>query len=353
MKPIKLTIALLFLCIFCSSYSFSQVESDTTKTEASSPLYLIVKNDGTEYTGKILKDDGREVLIETKELGKLYIQKSSIKSITLIQKPEIIKTGDVRGDGPFSTRYYFTTNALPIKKGEDYAMIHLYGPEIHFALSNRFSLGVMTSWIASPFALAAKYSFTTKNENVNFALGTILATSGYINQARGYGGLHWGTATLGDRKTNISLSLGYGYLQAGFRQNNVLLDNNNTIFYKDRKTKNGTILSIAGIAAVGKRASFIFDCMIAFSQHDRTIKEYQHVPYTGPGGYTEYAEVEVTIHETGPKVSSFFMPGMRFQKSENKAFQFALAGVIEWRNINGVKETISFPVPMVSWFFKF
>jgi hypothetical protein len=39
------------------------------------------------------------------------------------------------------------------------------------------------------------------------------------------------------------------------------------------------------------------------------------------------------------------MPGMRFQRSEAKAFQISLAGVIT--------QDMSFPFPMASWFYKF
>lgn len=77
--------------------------------------------------------------------------------------------------GPFSTRYSFTTNALPIVKGENYALVNLYGPEVHFALSDQFSLGVMSTWIASPLILAAKYSLKTNNELLNFSVELLLA----------------------------------------------------------------------------------------------------------------------------------------------------------------------------------
>lgn len=38
------------------------------------------------------------------------------------------------------------------------------------------------------------------------------------------------------------------------------------------------------------------------------------------------------------------MPGMRFQRTENKAFQISLAGVITAKR--------SFPLPMASWFYR-
>ena len=70
----------------------------------------------------------------------------------------------------------------------------------------------MSTWIASPIALASKYSLYSDGNN-HVALGTILGTSGYLGIADGgvFGGLHWLTFTKGDRLKNISFSAGYGY----------------------------------------------------------------------------------------------------------------------------------------------
>jgi len=43
------------------------------------------------------------------------------------------------------------------------------------------------------------------------------------------------------------------------------------------------------------------------------------------------------------------MPGMRFQTKENRALQVSLAGVATIET----GDFASFPLPMVSWFYKF
>ena len=158
-----------------------------------------------------------EILLETKTIGKVYINKSDIKEIINTKRSVSVDSIDdesyteFRDSGPFTTRYYFTNNALPVKKGEDYAMIHLYGPEVHFSLNDKLSFGVMSTWIASPIALASKYSLYSDG-NTHVALGTILGTSGYLGIADGgVLKLHWLTFTKGDRLKNISFSAGYGY----------------------------------------------------------------------------------------------------------------------------------------------
>ena len=68
------------------------------------------------YIGEIISDDGREILVITNQVGKLYLNKSEISSITKIdEKFNAINNGEFRASGPFTTRYCFTNNALPLK----------------------------------------------------------------------------------------------------------------------------------------------------------------------------------------------------------------------------------------------
>ena len=160
---LSFSIFLPILFFLLGSFQLHAQTPSTTAPSTDSTKYLIVKNDGNEYVGQILSDDGREVLIETKSLGKIYIPKSDIKSMRPINYNEDISKGEVSTAGVFTTRYQFTTNCFPIKKGENYAMINLYGPEVHFAVHKDFSVGIMSTWIGSPIALALKYTRGTAN----------------------------------------------------------------------------------------------------------------------------------------------------------------------------------------------
>jgi hypothetical protein len=330
---------LVALLAFSADFLWSQVnQADSSKQ------YVIVKQNGSEYIGSIISDDGREVLIQTSTLGKIYILKSDIKSITLIDKKDSIVNGEYRSSGPFSTRYAFTTNAHPIKKGENYSMINLFGPEVHFAVSNNFNIGLMSTWIASPIALAMKNTFKSSDSKINYSLGTLVGTSGYLNRFRSFGGLHWVSMTLGDRMMNFTLSAGYGYINSGRSQSvEVVGEYYNTTpntINRIRPMAHGPLFSIAGICKVGAKASFVFDSM--FFIYNREYVETEYI--TQPGENFIYRVKNVEYRMTG----MLLMPGMRFQKTENKAFQFSLAGL----SLFG-KEDQSFPLPMLSWFQKF
>tara|TARA_B100000768_G_scaffold63521_1_gene61453 strand:- start:1841 stop:3010 length:1170 start_codon:yes stop_codon:yes gene_type:complete len=376
-------------------FQFSIIAQDIDSTN-SKKLVLITKNNGGEFIGEIISDDGREILLMTTTIGKIYINKSDISGITLVDEKSTNKVGgEFRAEGPFTTRYFFTNNSLPLKKNEHYAMIQLYGPEVHFSVSDKLSLGIMASWIASPIALASKLCLYSKN-NIHISLGNILGNSGYIEQGKIFGGLHWLTITKGDRMKNFSFSAGYGYVvdNSDLFNNNYIgedytfqsrdenskyyvpnsniwgnsaysavwdelysqFGNSNSI-YSSSNLKGSYILSLAGIIPVGKKASLIFDSMLFLSQQYSIQYEDHNVnvdyeEFNSSTGQTTQSNETFTVGINGRAVkgSSFnttllLMPSLRINQSYEKAFQISLAGVITQEQ--------SFPVPTISWLRKF
>lgn len=352
---------IIFLCVF-STVGFQLHAQIPVNAKTDTNTYVITKSNGSEYIGKIISDDGREVLIITESLGKIYIPKADIKSMVKVTDFKSIVRGAFYSQGPFTTRHAFTTNALPIIKGENYALINLYGPEVHFALTNHFNFGIMSTWAASPLVFALKYTIPTKNKKINFSLGTLLGTSGYFNNFEGYGGLHFGNVTYGDRKNNITFSAGYGYI-SNFKGRELIKSDTyysstgiydyNYSYYPATMTK-GPLFSIAGILKVGAKASFIFDSMLGTfsttSQENRytytTIQEATPPDYNN-GSYR--CDVRIEDSNTRGVIALFLMPGMRFQTKENRAFQVSLAGVAVFDH----GDNQSFPIPMCTWFYKF
>ncbi len=294
-------------------------------------LYQVVKSDKSEYLGYIISDDGREILLETESIGKIYIRKSDVIQINSIEDERLIVRGEVHDAGPFTTRYMFTTNGLPLRKGSNYAILNLHGPEVHFALSNNFSIGIMTSWIASPYVVVFKKTFPNKdlNKDLHFSLGTMFGTSGYLFNGRGFGGLHFGSITKGNTRNNINLSAGYTYFKVGDDINNA------------HPYKHGPVTSVAAIFKVGAKASFVFDSMIGYLNATNRIYEYGSVSST---------------YEKSGLFFVFLMPAMRFQTKPNSAFQISIAGVSMtpkgYASLD-FDRTVTLPIPMLSWMFKF
>ena len=76
MKQLILVICTLTL-LAVSNAGYGQSTIDSTA------IYVVEKNDGSEYVGKIMHSDAREVLIVTPDLGEMVIPKHEIKSIRI------------------------------------------------------------------------------------------------------------------------------------------------------------------------------------------------------------------------------------------------------------------------------
>ncbi|MBK9190721.1 MAG: hypothetical protein IPM77_03980 [Crocinitomicaceae bacterium] len=372
----RIITCIVALILLLGNSIHAQVETDTLWKNK---LCVITLTDKREYVGYVLSDDGRELLIQTDKLGKIYIPKYEVVNIIPIHDQKEIVFGEFQSEGPFTTRYAFTTNALPIKRGENYAMINLYGPEVHFAVRDNFNIGIMTTWMASPMILSSKYSFKTKNEKLNFSIGALVGTSGYLNVFRGYGGLYFANFSVGSRKKNFTLAGGFAHLSTGFETNvwaegtyvnsdSYWTGSGASFVSKSTPMLSGPIVSIAGITPVGAKASLVFDSMFGIFSSTRYSRisttelvapvqgyydpnpPYSWIPGT-PGTYSHVVE-----NVPSSQLALFIMPGMRFQTKEKRAFQISLAGIAVFRQ-KGFEDyndkSFSFPIPMCSWFFKF
>ncbi|MFM2195029.1 MAG: hypothetical protein RL092_629 [Bacteroidota bacterium] len=294
--------SLLVTLIFILTATLSSLAQSDTE------IKVVKLTNGNEYIGKIISDDGREVLIETNNVGKIYVNKNDIKSISAYDPAEFtVLNNDIVKSTAFSTRYTFTTNALPIKKKDSYYMINLWGPEFHMTIADNFNIGVMSTWFASPIAVAAKYSIPTKNPKVNFSVGEIVGSGGYIAPEMVLS-LSFANITLGDRDKNITFAGGY-------------LVSNPEIGFGN--PSHGPMGSIGAHVRISDKSSFIFDSMFGSTKRD----------YTNFGSpstmYTPFF---------------LFMPGLRLEQGEGKAVQFCMAGA----SFDGAV----FPFPYVTWFRK-
>ncbi len=253
---------------------------------------IVTKNDGTEYIGYIIQEDAREILLKTDNIGEIYIPKHEIRSIEELQEKSF-KSGKYVGENAYSTRYFLTTNALPLKKGDSYAMIQLPGAEYRVAVIDNLTIGGMSSWIGVPIIASANYSISL-TDNVNIGAG-IMAGTGSWASLSSYGLLPYGAITFGNQSMNLNFS--GGFLSLNVAEGNVW---------------SAPLFSVGGFARLSERVSFTGDSFI-------------------------YAKEDVV---------AIIVPGLRFDRSKDGAFQFGLGGLV----VNG--EVVPFPVPFVSWLVK-
>jgi hypothetical protein len=324
----KKSLALCFFFLVLSAITLAQKDST---------LKVIQLTNGNEYIGTIISDDGREMLFESTTVGKIYIKKTDVKSISNYNEDDFVVINNEKvKSNPFSTRYSFTTNALPIKKKDNYYMINLWGPEFHVAVADNFNVGIMTTWAGSPLALAAKYSFKTKNPKVNFSIGEIIGNGGYLEPSA-FISLSFGNVTFGDRDKNLTLGVGYGYFD--FNQTE-FIPGTYYGYYEDipiriKPATKGVLGSVAASVRIDDKTSFVFDSMFGILSTGGTNYDYNYNYLTQSG---------TTVVTPRPSNTFFMvsMPAIRRNTGEGKSVQFTLAG------IRTNQRTI--PIPFVTWF---
>ena len=301
----KNSIFLILIVLFLGPSLFSQVnlqDLDLDKT------YIIYTHDGAEFVGKIISFDKKDVLINTTKLGEISVPAYQIKELKEATQGDISASGDIIMENIFATRYFITTNGLDIKKGDSYVLFNWYGPDIQFGVADNWTVGIMSSWLATPIIGSVKYSMDL-GENTSLGLGALVGTLGWSGWDAG-GALPFAAFTLGDRRTNLTFSAGYGAIwYEGWDVDQM----------KDvRKTDGEALISIAGMRRINNSLSFVFDSFIV------------------PGLSQDTDGIAILI------------PGLRFQKKEGFALQFGLSGI--WVSDYGFLEV---PLPMAQLYWKF
>ncbi len=195
MKMLPKLFLLTLLITANLSLQAQKLELDSN-SEPRSKEVVVTKNDGTEYIGVIQEQDDREVLLVTKTIGKLYIPKHEIQSIVEITSNDY-REGVYMGNNMFATRYVITTNGLPMKKGETYAMIQIYGAEFQTAVSKNLTIGAITTWGVMPLIGSLKASFSA-SDKIHFAIGTLVGSATWLSP-RSYGAIGYGSLTFGSK----------------------------------------------------------------------------------------------------------------------------------------------------------
>lgn len=295
---------------------------------------VIVKDNGVKFIGELLAVDSREVLLKTEDMGEIYIPRYVIKEIQPIISND---NKSVYTDELFASRYFITTNGLPIKKGENYIQWNLYGPDFQFGVADNFGVGVMTSWGAIPIIANAKYSIDL-GKNKSMALGILAGTGSWALPEFGLL-LPFVAFTLGDRTNNLTFSTGYGSVFYQEEDYNYLTDQTIKTNYREGRV----LLSIAGMAKITEKFSLVFDTFISPWGPEQTKTDFRDISYVdNNGNWVEKYELE-TYTEKSPNLA-ILLPGIRWQLDADRAFQFGFTGFY----FDG--EFLPAPIPMVQWY---
>jgi hypothetical protein len=309
-KLLFLRLTLIVSLLVCSFPKQSHAQTNKTEYASDTTTYRIIKTDGGELVGQILRQDENNLLLLAEDGRKVLIPQHLIARLV---KLETTNSGenDNYGDDKFATRYFLTTNGLPLKKGEHYVQWNLYGPDVQFSVGENFGIGFMTTWIGMPMAVNFKKSFTL-GEKAQLAVGSIFLTGSWLSSDLG-AALPFSTLSFGDRSKNMAVSAGYG------------------VIWINGQPFGRALTGAAGMIKIAKNVSLLFDSFIMLPGKSKTIT-------------TESSTGEVTTELQKNPFFGLFLPGVRWHQEENKAVQFGFVLVQTGGKL------VQAPIPMIQWY---
>jgi hypothetical protein len=254
MKILKHVLA---LAVFCCSFDsvMSQVNSqpaiDSLNTADTTLKYVVVElENNTSITGKKVSDDGREIGIMTVDKGLILIPKYQIRTITVSATMPTVG-GKKVFPNPHPSRYFYSPSGIPLKKGEGYIQaIYYLAFQGQYALTDHWSIGVTTTYIACPLLINVKYTNTLHKsadgkKNIYLATGIQAGSLTWINPGS-YLGLGYAGLTFGNSESNITIN--GGVLASSFSDN---------YYSSGRSSASQPAISLSWNQRVSSNASFM------------------------------------------------------------------------------------------------
>lgn len=202
----------LITCLFLLFISYlpgilqAQELGDTVRVETMSRQVFI---------GELTYQDDEEISIYSETVGQITIKRLNVHSIKKVD-PSRIKNGKFWYENPQATRYFFAPNAIGLRNGRGYYQnTWVLFNNASYGISNHFSIGggmiplFLFGTSETPVWLLPKVSVPI-SEN-RFYLGAGAMVGGVIGEETDPLGIFYGSATVGNRDDNISVSIGYGY----------------------------------------------------------------------------------------------------------------------------------------------
>lgn len=243
------TMVMLSLLVVLSIQGLSQDTISAPKSDTS--LVILTTSSGEQFVGVILSEDPREVSMRLQSGKLLTIPAYTVKSISPVEKQNIIG-GKVVYANPHPSRYFYTPSALPMNKGEVYIQT-VYGLvyQAQFGITDQFSVGATTTLVGTPLALTTKLSIPVDEKNT-FAVGALAGMVGWGTKTSL--GIGFGAFTHGTKESNVTLAGGYGWFSD---RDYYKLGPNGEQIGPIRNTKGTAIFSVCGNQRLSKNLSLM------------------------------------------------------------------------------------------------
>jgi hypothetical protein len=193
------------------------IQITATAQVRDSTLYRIQTVDENVFVGIILSQDNEMLELSTALFGVIIIKKINIKSMVVVDAAKL-KEGTLWFDNPQSTRYFWQPNGYGLKKGEAYYQnVWVLFNQVSFGMSDYFTIGggvvplFLVGADVTPVWINPKFSIPVVENKFNIGAGALVGTLLGQGGSDASFGIAYGIATMGNRDSNLSLGLGYGF----------------------------------------------------------------------------------------------------------------------------------------------
>lgn len=320
----------------------------------------IEKNDRTIIIGRIISSDAREVVIATTS-GRLYVPKHEIRRIGA---PAGISTrailADEAGRSPFGSYYGFTQGALPHERDQGHLQITPFSTNFELYLSDRLSVGLLSSVIAAPIIGRANYTFSS-SDDLHISAGGFIGWGGSVAPN---GGIAMPTVsvTKGNSHNNVTVSAGYGYVtfmnevyrfDGEYRRvdpytGDIITDTIVSLIDVRLNTARAWV-SVGVIAELSSSMSFVLDAFyISDAGRAKLPTDNKYIAYEDEFFFQRRVVTDLQTYST-----IIVSPSLRWRYSPRASFQFGFTGYKgNFLNLENTSDWSSFPIPMVQWMLK-
>jgi hypothetical protein len=205
-KIFRLSIVLLLFSVYHADVVMGQ----------DSPMVRVTTTDGNVFLGSLISENEKEVQVEVSGIGIVTIERSKIRSIERLSTWNI-RYGVYWHDNPQPTRYFFSTNAIGMKKGKWYYQnTWILFNNVNSGITDNISLGagiiplfLFGGTPETPFWLIPKVTYNIPESDFHIGSGALIG--GVLGSDVGGFGIVFGNLTYGNTDRNVTLGLGYGY----------------------------------------------------------------------------------------------------------------------------------------------
>lgn len=199
------------------------IHKDAKPYRPKSTTYRVELKDGTVLNGKLIAETETEIELQLKDVGQLTIQRDKIKNLIPMEASRQVKKS-FWFENPHATRLLFAPTAIPLRKGEGYYQnIYIIGNMFNYGIINNLSIGGGFDFITMFANLENGWhpmlNFNIKSgfqvaQNFHAGVGSIVATI----PGEGWAGIVYGLSTYGTYNSNLTLGLGWGFVDGTFEQ---------------------------------------------------------------------------------------------------------------------------------------